>query len=235
MNDAPGERPEDIRKRMFKNAEGDYKKFSDTVTVPGKYKILGIRMPIIKQFAKDICGGDWRSYLNEIKDEYHEDLLLRGYIISYAKTDLNEKFRLIRDFVPIMDNWAVCDSFTMSFKIPKNDMKAYWDLALPYLDTGEEFQIRFAVVMMLAHFIDGEHIKDVIGYMDSIKHPAYYVKMGVAWCIADCFIKFPEITMGYLRNNTLDKFTFNKALSKITDSFRVSDGAKAEIRSMRRK
>ncbi|MDR0198397.1 MAG: DNA alkylation repair protein [Methanomassiliicoccaceae archaeon] len=227
--------PDEIRKRLLGNAEDGYKKFSDVITVPGDHPIVGIRMPVIKQFAKDICKGDWASYLNETDDEYHEDLLLRGFIISYARTDLDERFRMIRSFVPKMDNWAVCDSFSMSFKISKRDADAFWNFVIPFLDTGEEFQIRFAVVMMLAHFVDEEHINDVIGYMDSIKHPAYYVKMGVAWCIADCFIKFPEITMSYLKDNALDDFTFNKALSKITDSFRVSDDAKNDIRRMRRK
>jgi len=230
-----GEGPKEIRKRLLENSEEGYKKFSDAVTVPGGHKVIGIRMPVIKQFAKEICAGDWRSYLNEIKDEYHEDLLLRGFIISYAKTESEEKFRLMRKFIPVMDNWAVCDSFTMSFKIPKKDADAYWDFAMPYLDTKEEFQIRFAIVMMLAHFVDEKHIKDIIGHMNSIEHPAYYVRMAIAWCICECFLKFPEETMGFLKNNALDKFTFNKALSKITDSFRVSDNVKETIRSMRRK
>jgi len=235
MNDAPRRGPKEIRDELLRKAEGGYRKFSDAVTVPDKHKVIGIRMPLIKQFAKDICAGDWKEYLDAIEDEYHEDLLLRGYIISYAKTDLDEKFRLIREFVPKMDNWAVCDSFTMSFKIPKKDTDAYWRFSIPYLDTNEEFQIRFAVVMMLAHFVDKEHIGNIIGYMDSIKHPAYYVKMAVAWCICECFLKFPEETMGFLKNNTLDNFTFSKALSKITDSFRVGDDMKNVIRTMRRK
>ncbi|MDR0334525.1 MAG: DNA alkylation repair protein [Methanomassiliicoccaceae archaeon] len=227
--------PMEIRERLLQNAEGDYKKFSDVIVVPGGHKILGIRMPVIKQTAKDICAGDWRSYLDDIEDVYHEDLLLRGFVISYAKTDIEEKFRLIREFVPKLDNWAVCDSFSMSFKIPKRETGAFWDFILPFLDTNKEFQIRFTIVMMLAHFVDNAHIDDVIGFMDSIKHPAYYVRMAVAWCIADCFIKFPKETAAYLRKNTLDDATFNKALSKITDSFRVSDGAKEEIKKMRRK
>jgi len=233
-NGMTSEGPKEMRRKLFENADGDYKKFNDTIIVPGKHRIIGIRMPLIKQFAKDVCKGDWRSYLNEIRDEYHEDLLIRGFIISYARTDIEERFRLIRSFVPKIDNWAVCDSFTMSFK-SKKERDAFWDLIIPYLDTDEEFQIRFAIVTMLAQFIDEEHINAILGYMDSIKHPAHYVRMGVAWCIADCFIKFPEITMRYLKSNTLDDLTFNKALSKITDSFRVGDDVKATIRSMRRK
>jgi 3-methyladenine DNA glycosylase AlkD len=228
------ETPEEIRKRFLADAEGGYKRFSDMIVVPKDHRVIGIRMPVIKRYAKYICSSDWRSYLTGTEDEYHEDLLLRGFIIAWAGTEPEERFRLIRGFVPKMDNWAVCDSFSMAFKITKRNADAFWDLIIPYLDTDEEFQIRFAVVMMLAHFVD-DRVGDVIKHIEKIKHPAYYVKMAVAWCVCDCFVKFPKETMVYLKSNTLDDFTFNKALSKITDSLRVSDDVKNGLRRMRRK
>lgn len=45
----------------------------------------------------------------------------------------------------------------------------------------------------------------------------------------------PEATMAYLSHNTLDDFTFNKALQKITESYRVDQATKTTIRSMKRK
>ena len=41
--------------------------------------------------------------------------------------------------------------------------------------------------------------------------------------------------MEYLRDSRLDDWTYNKALQKITESFRVDREIKARIRSMRRK
>jgi len=226
--------PKEIRERFLTSSENEYKKFSDRTVVPKEHRVIGIRMPVIKQFAKDIAKSEWRSYLNETDDEYHEDLLLRGFIVAYAKMNDDERFHLMREFIPKMDNWAVCDSFCMALKVTKKNADAFWEFALSCLNAKEEFRVRSAVVIMLAHFIDKEHINDIIGHMDSVKHDMYYVKMAVAWCIADCFIKFPKETMEYLKNNTLDKWTFNKALSKITDSFRVSSEDKEEIRKMRR-
>ena len=49
-----------------------------------------------------------------------------------------------------------------------------------------------------------------------------------------CFVKFPERTMEYLKNNSLDTFTYNKTLQKIVESFRVDKDTKALIRSMKR-
>jgi 3-methyladenine DNA glycosylase AlkD len=229
------ETPKEIRERFLANAEEKYKTFSNTITVPKDHGVIGIRMPVVRKFAKEICEGDWRSYLNEIDDEYTEDMMLRGFIIMIADTDNKERFRLIREFVPKIDNWAVCDSVCMMMKVKRKDMASVWDFVLPFLETGEEFQIRFAFVTMLAHFMDAEYIDKIMQYADAMEHDAYYVRMGIAWCLAECFIKFPDVAMEYLKNNTLDKFTFNKTLSKITDSFRVSDDMKDIIRKMRRK
>ena len=42
-------------------------------------------------------------------------------------------------------------------------------------------------------------------------------------------------TLAYLRDSRLDDWTYNKALQKITESYRVSPEGKAQIRAMKRK
>jgi 3-methyladenine DNA glycosylase AlkD len=229
------ETPEEIRKRFLANAETKYQIFSERTVVPKDHNVIGIRTPIVRKYAKEICAGDWRSYLNEIKDEYSEDLMLRGFIIAQAKTDEDERSRLTNEFVPNIDNWAVCDSFASSLKVNKRNMTSVWNMILPLIKTEEEFQVRFTIAMMLFHFVNEEYIGKIIQYMDTIKNDLYYVKMAVAWCLSTCFIKFQNETMTYLKNNTLDTFTFNKTLSKITDSLRVGDKMKDTIKQMRRK
>ena len=89
--------------------------------------------------------------------------------------------------------------------------------------------------MLLTHFITEERIETVLERLDTIRHEGYYVKMALAWALSVCFIKFPERTLRYLQNNRLDDETFNKALQKIIDSFRVDRKTKDVIRSLRRK
>ncbi|MCL2786150.1 MAG: DNA alkylation repair protein [Methanomassiliicoccaceae archaeon] len=230
------ESPEKIRERFLANADIKYRTFSEKVVVPSEsHRIAGIRMPVIRKFAKDICGGDWRTYLDSTNDEYHEDLLLRGFIIARAKIPEEDRCAMITDFVPMMDNWGVCDSFASELRVNRRNSARIWDMILPFLDSDREFEARFAIAMMLFHFMDDVHADDIIAYMDAVRNDAYYVRMAVAWCLSVCFVKFPERTTAYLKNSTLDKFTFNKTLSKITDSLRVSGDVKDEIRKMRRK
>ena len=62
----------------------------------------------------------------------------------------------------------------------------------------------------------------------------YYVRMAVAWLVAECFIKFPEETFKYMRRSTLPAWTYNKAISKVCDSFRVKIEMKGDLKKLRR-
>ena len=64
------------------------------------------------------------------------------------------------------------------------------------------------------YFIDDDHIDEFIRLLDQIKHDGYYAKMAVAWALSVCYVKYPGKTLPYLRNNSLDDFTYNKALQK---------------------
>ena len=88
--------------------------------------------------------------------------------------------------------------------------------------------------MSMQLFIDDEHIEQLLEEYDAIRHDGYYVKMAVAWALSVCFVKFPEITMQYLKQNTLDDFTYNKTLQKIIESYRVDAETKKLIKQMKR-
>ena len=58
--------------------------------------------------------------------------------------------------------------------------------------------------------------------------------MANAWLISICYIKYPDKTNKYLRNNNLDDFTYNKAISKICDSYRVDKKDKEILKKLKR-
>jgi 3-methyladenine DNA glycosylase AlkD len=223
-----------IRERLFELAEEDYRKFSSSL-IPGEDKLLGVRLPLLRELAKEIARGDWRNYLDSALDEYYEEIMLQGLVIGYAKSSPEEILKYTECFIPKISNWGVCDSFCTGLKLSKKHPDMVWDFIQPYLRSDREFEIRFAVIMMLAHFIDDEHIDRVIASLDGIRHEGYYVRMGAAWAISVCFVKYPEKTMQYLKISRLDDFTYNKSLQKILESYRVDQDAKAVIRSMKRK
>lgn len=225
---------ESIRDKLKELAEEEYRKFSSGL-VPDAGNILGVRLPHLRRLAKEIANGDWRGYLASADGEYHEELMLQGFVIGLVKTDIDERLKLIADFVPKIKNWAVCDSFIMGLKFTLKNKERVWEFLQNYTESGEEFEVRFAVVMLMDYFVDEEYVSRVLKLADCIKHDGYYVKMAVAWALSVCYIKFPGKTMEYLKNNSLDSFTYNKALQKIIESNRVDSGTKELMRGMKRR
>ncbi len=226
---------QNIRSRLFELADEEYRKFNSSL-VPGENRMmLGVRLPYLRDLAKEIAKGDWQHYLDHAKEEYYEEVMLQGLVIGYAKAPPDEILEYTARFIPKINNWAVCDSFCTGLKLAKKQPRILWDFLQPYLRSGREFEIRFAVIMMLAHYINDEYIDRVIPRLDEIRHEGYYVKMGVAWAISVCYVKYPDRTINYLKACSLDDFTFNKSLQKILESYRVDQESKALIRSMKRK
>lgn len=223
-----------IREQLFDLTDEKYRKFQSSL-IPGEDRMLGVRLPQLRTIAKEIAKGDWREYLASAQDEYYEEILLQGLVIGYAKADPEEILRYVARFVPKISNWGVCDSFCTGLKLAKKHPRLVWDFIQPCLESGKEFEIRFALIMMLAHFITDDFIDQVIANLDKVNHKGYYVKMGMAWLISVCYVKYPEKTMTYLKSCSLDNFTYNKALQKILESFRVDQDAKTVIRGMKRK
>ncbi len=223
-----------IREQILAKVDSDYQQFSASL-LPTITNILGVRIPALRIMAKQIVKDDWRIYLQQADHEYFEEVMLQGMVIGYAEMDIEERLQYMTDFVPKIDNWSVCDRFCGGLKFTSTHQQPVWEFILPYLSSEHEYEVRFAVVMLLTYYVDEYYIQDVLRHLDRIQHEGYYVKMAVAWAISICYIHLPEPTMHYLQHNQLDRFTYNKALQKITESYRIDPETKHHIRSMRRK
>ncbi|PIC95361.1 DNA alkylation repair protein [Sporosarcina sp. P26b] len=224
-----------IRKQIFELQEASYQKFISAL-IPNIDNVLGVRMPELRKLAKEIAKGDWRTYLQTANDEYFEEVMLQGLVIGYANADVEELLTYVETFVPKIDNWSVCDSFCTGLKFTKQNKERVWSFLQPYLISDKEYELRFGIVMLLDYYIEPDYIDRVLDLLDDVQHEGYYAKMAVAWALSICFVKLPDQTMKYLTgDHSLDLFTYNKALQKITESTRVGADVKEIIRGMKRK
>lgn len=227
-----------IIKRLFDLQDTNYKEFNKNLCPDTKKDMIGIRIPVLRKLAKELLkqNFDWIDFVKSDNVKYFEEVILQGLIIAYSDLKIEEKFDYITLFVPRIDSWAICDTFVPTLKIKKKDFEKYWDYIQRYLKSEKEFEIRFAIISMLDYFINDEYVDEVLKKIDSISHEGYYVKMGVAWTLAEIGIKYNEKVMKYLKEeNNLDKFTYNKTLQKMIESFRIDSNQKGELKKMKRK
>lgn len=217
-------------------AEDKYKEFHSGLC-PGTDKILGVRVPVLRKYAKELADEDWEETYNNIGNEYYEEIMLQGMILGLRKIDVELKLQYLEAFIPKIDNWAICDITCAGLKIVKKNEETIFKFLQKYLNSEKEFELRFAIVMLLDHYITDEYVDKVIQILDNIKHTEYYyVKMAIAWTLSTIYIKYPEKAMKYLTDeeNNLDNDTYNKALQKIIESNRVGKREKNKIRKMKR-
>jgi len=225
-----------VKEELKLLVDSKYKEFHSNLC-PGINNILGIRVPILRKYAKELSEKyDFKYLMSNIEDEYYEEIMLKGMLIGLNKDlEWNELERYIKDFVPKIDNWAICDTFCASLKITNTYKEKMWNLINEYAGSSEEFEVRFAVVMILDYYIDSSYLQKDFEIFNSIKLDKYYVKMAVAWAISICLIRFYNETILYLENNiTLDNWIYNKAIQKAIESYRISDKQKESLRKMRR-
>ena len=220
----------EIKNRLLKESENDYKKFCSSL-IPNIDNILGIRLPILRKIAREIYkSGSWQDVLSRNKTEFMEETMLQGMVIGLIKDD--NFLDYVKDFIPKIDNWSVCDSFCVSLKQTKAHPKQVWEFIQPYFKSGKEYEKRFAYVMLLTYFTDD--VKIALTLIDSFKDERYYAQMGCAWALSVIFVKHPKETLEYLKHSKLDNFTFNKSIQKIRESFRVDRETKNYLKTLLR-
>ena len=223
-----------IRKRLEELSDEEYRKFH-TGLCPNSNEILGVRVPILRNFAKEIVKQqNVEEYLEGALNNSYEEIVLQGMVLGLWKTEIEKFSKYLERFIPKINSWAVCDVSVAGFKITKKNMEYMWEFVQKYLKSDKEFELRFAIVMLLDFYITEEYIDKVLEILNNIKHDGYYVKMAVAWTIQVAFVKFPDKTMNLLKNNKIDNWTYNKALQKIIESYRVDEKTKEKIRKMKR-
>ena len=226
-----------IKQELQNLIDSEYAKFNQKLCPDTKKKMLGIRVPVLRKLAQKIVKEyNWQEFLKQADDNYFEEVLLQGLVIGYAKIPIDEKLEYIKWFVPKIDSWAISDTFCPTLKIKPQDLPKVWEFIQSYLNASQEFYVRFAVIMMLDYYITDEYVDNVIEKLDKISHEGYYVKMAVAWTVCEIGIKFNEKAMKYLKGeNHLDKFTFNKALQKMRESYRIDPKQKENLKQMKRR
>lgn len=232
---------QEMRERLEQLSEKEYKEFNQKL-IPGVSNMLGVRLPKLREIAKKTAKDGGMAYLEEMKSAewqdqnafYYEEKMMYGLMIGYVKMDDETRSSLLDGFVPLIDNWGICDSCCMTYKWMKKQPEYWWDYLNRQIGAGTEFKIRFALVSMLAHFLDEAHIQEIFAVCSRIRSEDYYARMAAAWLISACFVKFPDQTYEYLADNRMDDFTHNKSIQKTCESYRVSKEWKTRIRQLRR-
>ena len=222
----------DYLKYLITLKEDNYKDFSKKL-IDTKYEMLGIRLPKLRSIAKEIVKYNYEDILKYEDFKYYEEVMIRGFIITYSKDEkILDKYLI--NHINYIDNWSLCDSFCNSLKYVIKDKEKYFNIFKKLTTSNKEYYVRVGLISMLSNYVDDIHIDEIFNILDNIKIDTYYVNMANAWLLCECFIKQRNKTLKYLKKSKLNKYSFNKGIQKCIESYRVSKEDKDYLRTLKK-
>lgn len=223
----------DFQTELTKYIDDEYCEFTKKL-VPSERPFLGVRIPDIRKVVKEIPKNDLENFIDH-KPEAFEEILARGIAISRLPYDKALKY--FDSQIELIDDWSTCDTFCAAMRsVIKKHKEEFLDKKIEkLLKSKKTFSVRVGLVFLLNSFVEEQYLDLIFARIESLKNrDEYYIKMAIAWLLVECFIKFPEKTKAYLLKSTLPKWTFNKAISKICDSFRVEKNVKTYLKTIKK-
>lgn len=215
-------------------SEESYKVFSQKLTPDTKYEILGVRIPKIRAFAKEIIifnNQKVEEFLSQ-KHHYHEEWLLHGFLLSFENDPLvlNERLKF---FINKIDNWAVCDSSVSAIKLLNKYPSEVLDTIKQCLKSKEPYVVRFAIVILLNYFLGNNFSPEILQLPLQLNSNNYYVNMGIAWFYSVALAKQYDCAIKVIENKLLSPFIHNKSIQKAMESFRICNEKKIYLKTLK--
>ena len=181
-----------------------YKEFHSSLVLNSKYEMIGIRVPVMRDIAKEIAKKtSIQDFLKYSKDNFYEEIMIQGLVISHIK-DEKVFYSYFKKHIEKIDNWALCDTFCSAIKIVEKYEEKYFKEALEMSLNEEEFISRIGLVIILNHFVNEKNADKIFETLNQIKSDKFYINMAEAWLICEMYIKNNKKTKEFIKRTAHD-------------------------------
>ena len=220
-----------IQEYLLSQADQKYRDFTLPLIPNADEKtFIGVRLPVVKKYAKDLDEKSRKEFLISLPHYYHEENILHAFILSNIK-DYDEFIKYVDIFLPYVTNWSVSDTICNKY------LNKYKDRLIKeiykWLKSKEIYRVRYAVKCLMNYYLGDDFKEEHLDKVREVKLDDYYVKMMVAWYLATGLAKNYDQFIKAIEEKRFDVTTHNKAIQKAVDSYRVSDEHKEHLKSLR--
>lgn len=220
-----------IQKYLLDNQDIKYRDFTLPL-IPNidEKTFIGVRLPIIKKYAKDLDKDSKEEFLSSLPHIYHEENILHAFILSNIK-EYDIFIDYVDKFLPYVSNWSTCDA------ICNKNLNKYKDKLIieiyKWLKSDEIYRVRYAVKCLMNYYLNEDFLEEHLDKVAEIKLTDYYVEMMIAWYLATGLAKNYDDFIKAIENNSFRISIHNKAIQKACESYRVSDEHKAYLKTLK--
>ena len=222
----------DIQDILFEMQDVKYKEFiRKLIPTVDPNSVIGVRTPELRKLAKKLMKeGTYADFLNHLPHSYFDENQLHAFLITEIK-DYDRCVEEIGKFLPYVDNWATCDQ--MSPRVFKKYKEEILDEIREWIRSEDTYTVRFAIGMLMKHFLDDDFDLTYPEMVASVKSEEYYINMMTAWYFATGLAKQYEAILPYFEKHKLDTWTHNKSIQKAVESYRITAEQKEYLKSLK--
>lgn len=224
---------EEIRSSLVANIDEGYRDFhAKLVPTIDPARILGVRLPAQRAVAKAFKKDErLPEFLAMTAHDYVEEINVHGFLVAEI-LDAEACLAQINHFLPMIDNWANCDSF--SPKLFKKHPELVEAPALAWMqERSQPYTVRFGVNMLMEHCLDVEFRPEQLAAVADCACDEYYVNMGVAWYFSVALVKQWGATLPWIAERRMPEWVHRKSIQKAVESRRISPEQKVLLKSYR--
>ena len=186
------------------------------------HEFLGWAVPDLRKLAKEMAHEDAEKALSlTLPTHLHEMILLRGFIIGYARWPWQVWQQAVNDFVPYITDWALCDMVCCTLTAIRKHRAEGWEMLRPHWESQEEFRQRFAIVMLMDHYLTDDYLDNVLQVLRELKPQGYYAAMAVGWALQRAFVHHPSRVFPLLSDPAIALESRVLARKKILESLQT--------------
>lgn len=222
----------EIQKDLFAMQDKAYGDFSASlVPTLAPDLVIGVRLPQLRQYAKCLAQTEAAErFLKELPHRYLEENHLHSFLIGQMR-DADKCYAALDEFLPHVDNWAVCDSLRP--KVLTRDRERLLARIDQYLQSEHHYTVRFGIELLMLYYLDEYFDPSHLSRVAAVQSEEYYVGMMVAWYFATALAKQWDAAMPYLREHRLSPWVHQKTIQKAIESYRITPEQKAYVRTLR--
>ena len=215
-----------LEKHLFNISDKKFAVFSKSLS-NSDYISIGVKNPLLRQLIKEEKNDEELKLEDFSLGKYLEVDFIYFGLALIRESDIKGQLKFLEKNIKKAKSWAITDCVVTYLK--KTDFDIFFEFFQKLYKSKYTYDRRFCYVFALKHS-KNPRILDIFPFLTLEEE--HMVMMAEAWLLATIAIEFSDDVFMYL-SNLKDVTLKRKTISKICDSFRITQNQKERFRKLR--